>query len=103
MKFGIQVWHNGHYIRLRVEQIYTSDQVEKYEIIARNKSLTIQSNRPLLKAKGLKTRRPDYKLIAGSLQYYSLLEQIIEVLHQTLMLMDNPGMSRVEWVRGGKL
>ncbi|MBK5271412.1 MAG: hypothetical protein JJE22_10395 [Bacteroidia bacterium] len=48
-----------------MERIYLSDQLEKYRITARNKTLTLQSNRPLLKAKGLKNKKPDWKMVEG--------------------------------------
>ncbi|MGN6436895.1 MAG: hypothetical protein ACTHMM_10195 [Agriterribacter sp.] len=43
--------------------------------------LLIESNRPVLKGKGVKlTRRPDYKLIEGKVKYASNWEKLIEVL-----------------------
>lgn len=84
MKFGIVVRHEGRNIRLQVERVNISSQLEKYEITARNKSLTIQSNRLLMRAKGMKTRRPDYKLIAGVMHNMSLLEKIVSSLHDRL-------------------
>lgn len=82
MKFRIVVRHEGRNIRLQVVRISISSQLEKYEITARNKSLTIQSNRPLLRTKGIKTRKPDYKLVAGVMHNMSLLEKIGAVLHE---------------------
>lgn len=84
MKFGIAIRVSGRYIRLQVERIYVSDQIEKFEITARNKSLTIQSNRPLLRGKGIKHRRPDYKLIAGLINSAGVVENIIDTLHSYL-------------------
>ena len=81
MKFGIAIRVSGRYIRLQVERIYLSDQIEKFEVKARNKSLTIQSNRPLLRTKGIKHRKPDYKLIAGVINSSGALEKIINGVH----------------------
>lgn len=72
---------DGRRIRLRVERIYVSDQVEKFEITARNNSLTIQSNRPLLRNKGIKYRRPGYKLIRGIIHAPGVVKMIIDTLH----------------------
>ncbi|MBL7739368.1 MAG: hypothetical protein JNK14_09115 [Chitinophagaceae bacterium] len=81
MMFYISVYGEGKYLRFKVEQVYLSDQLEKYKVSGRNKSITLQSNRPLLRAKGMKTRRPDWKLIEGQLQDENILRQIIENLN----------------------
>jgi len=54
VKFGMAIRVDGKYIRLQVERKYLSDQIERFEVKARNKSLTIQSNRPLLRGKAIK-------------------------------------------------
>lgn len=84
MRFGIVIRVDGKYIRLQVDRIYVSEQIEKFEVRARNKTLTIQSNRPLLRGKGIKHRKPDYKLIAGDIKSSGALEKIIEALHSYL-------------------
>jgi len=61
-----------------------SEQIERFEVKARNKTLTIQSNRPLLRGKGIKHRKPDYKLIAGTISSSGALEKIIEAVHSYL-------------------
>lgn len=80
MKFGISIRVDGRTIRLQVERIYLSEQIERFEVKARDKTLTIQSNRPLLRGKGIKHRKPDYKLIAGTISSSGALEKIIENL-----------------------
>lgn len=72
---------DGRKIRLQVERVYVSDQIEKFEITARNNSLTIQSNRPLLRNKGIKFRRPGYKLIGGIIHAPGVVKVIIDTLH----------------------
>lgn len=84
MKFGISIRVDGRYIRLQVDRIYMSEQIERFEVKARNKTLTIQSNRPLLRGKGIKHRKPDYKLIAGTISSSGALEKIIEAVHSYL-------------------
>ena len=88
MKFGIVIKFERCYIRLQVERTYVSNEIEKFEVLARNKSLTFQTNRPLLKAKGLKARKPDYKLLSGSVRNVSLLQNIIDTLHAHLKETD---------------
>jgi hypothetical protein len=84
VKFGITIRVDGRTIRLQVERIYLSGQIERFEVKARNKTLTIQSNRPLLRGKGIKHRKPDYKLIAGDIKSSGALEKIIEAVHSYL-------------------
>lgn len=91
MKFGISIQVGGRRIRLSVEQIYKSDQIERFEITARNKSLTIQSNRPLLRGKGVKHRRPNYKLVSGLVEAPGVVSNIIEVLHSYLRMLEKKG------------
>lgn len=81
MRFRIVIKHDRKNIRLNVERVYKSAQIERFDVVAANRTLTIQSNRPLLKAKRLR-RRPDYKLIAGAVHNLHILEQIIEAIHE---------------------
>lgn len=85
MKFGIVVRVNGKHIRLQVDRIYQSAQIEKFEVKGRNKSLIIQSNRPLLRAKGIKHRKPDYKLLSGLIHAPGVVTVIIDALHAQLI------------------
>lgn len=74
------------YVRLTVEQVYLSDQLEKYKVSGRNKSLILQSNRPLLRAKGMKTRRPAWKLIEGNINDTAFLKRLIETVEAYLKI-----------------
>lgn len=84
MRFGIVIRVDGRTIRLQVERVYLSEQIERFDVKARNKTLTIQSNRPLLISKGIKHRKPDYKLIVGDIKSSGALEKIIEAIHSYL-------------------
>ncbi|MBK5271909.1 MAG: hypothetical protein JJE22_12930, partial [Bacteroidia bacterium] len=77
VKFKIVIRHDGRYIRLIAEQIYLSDQLEKYRVTAKNKTLTFQSNSPLLRTRGLKYKKPDWKIIEGNLDNSYLTGEII--------------------------
>ncbi len=80
MGFTISIRNDGNMIRLTVERIYLSEQIEKYKVTARNKSLTLQSNRPLLQKKNLKYRKPNWKLIEGQMHNSNVLDKIIDAL-----------------------
>jgi chorismate mutase len=83
-EFHYLIRNDGKIIRLIAERIYLSDQVEKYKVTARNKSLTLQSNRPLMRKKNLRYRRPNWKLIEGQLYNSAVLEKIIDALESWL-------------------
>jgi hypothetical protein len=65
MKFQIAIEYHKRSIRLTVEQLYIDERIERYRIIARNGEIELESNRPLLRSKGLKHRIPNWKQIEG--------------------------------------
>jgi hypothetical protein len=46
---------------------------EYFKLIARNKTLTIESNRPLFRNKGLKHRRYDLKILEGGTEVWNMV------------------------------
>lgn len=84
MVFYISVRSDRRNVRLKVERVYLSSQLEKYLVSGKNKSIVIQGNRPLLRARGLKTRRPDWKLVEGQLHNTYLLGEIIKTVESYL-------------------
>jgi hypothetical protein len=57
-----------------------SSREEHFIITARNGSLTLSPNRPLLRGKGLKKRPPDFKLIQGITSNRSFLEDVVNAI-----------------------
>ena len=80
MKFGIVIKHERRNIRLKVERVYQSLSVEKYKVTARNGSFTLQTNLPLLRSKGLKYKKADWKEVVGAVNNRSILEGVIEAI-----------------------
>lgn len=78
MEFTIQVQHDRKTIRLKVKRIYQSNQLERYEVIAGNGSIFLQCNWPVLRARGLRHRKPHWKMYKGNFSYQSLVEEIIK-------------------------
>lgn len=76
MKFSITIKDYSKKIRLNVEQFDVTDRSEKYRVVARNKTFVMECNRPLFRNKGLKHRKPDWKVIEGEVGRGSGLEQI---------------------------
>ena len=84
MKFTIYIDHDRKLKRLNVERIYESKDLEHFKITFGNGSFTIQGNRPLLEARGLKRKKIHWKVIVGGYDNYFILEKVITSLEKTL-------------------
>lgn len=82
MEFYISVRWEMKYVRLKVERVYLSNQIERFNVIARNRTIVIQSNRPLLRANGMKHRKPDWKLVEGEIFNMSFLVSLINTIYR---------------------
>ncbi len=71
-------------LHLKAERIYLSEQVERFKVMGRNRSIVLQSNRPLLRLKGLKNKRLDWKLMEGQMNNSHVLQAIILKLETLL-------------------
>jgi hypothetical protein len=84
MEWRFSIRFDQHNIQLKADMIYRSDQVERIKVIGKNRSIILQNNRPLLKSKGLKLKRVDWKLVEGELHNSHVLESIIQKLEKYL-------------------
>jgi hypothetical protein len=84
MELGINVYYDRKNIKLLAKVIYSSEKIERVKVIGRNRSITLESNRPLLLSKGLKSRRINWKLIDGQINNSHLLQQIITTVERHL-------------------
>lgn len=73
-------------IQLKATRIHQSEQAEQIKVSGRNRSIVLQSNRPLLRARGLKSKRSDWKLVEGKMNNSYVLEAIIAKLERILKL-----------------
>jgi hypothetical protein len=80
VKFGIVIIHDRRNYRLQVQRIYQSPEVDQYRVIARNGTFTLQTNSPLLRNKGLKYKKAEWKVIQGAINNRSILESIIKAI-----------------------
>jgi len=53
-----------------------SESFEQFRVNAKNQEITLQSNRPLFAEKGLKYRRPDWKILSGD----NIRKQIVDLI-----------------------
>jgi hypothetical protein len=84
VRFLISLELDRRKYKLLVEQVYISDRVEHFKLSARNSSILLESNRPIFINKGLKHRRPDWKLKEGNVKNMSLLQKAIEAIEAHL-------------------
>ncbi len=82
MEWQLLIRHDQQYIRLKANVIYQSDQIERIKIIGKNRSIVLQNNLPLLSARGLKSKRLDWKLVEGEMHNSHVLQSIINKLEK---------------------
>jgi hypothetical protein len=63
MRYTITVEHDRKHYRYTVEQIPVDQRTGHFKFIARNKTITITSNRPYFRNKGLKHCRYEIKVL----------------------------------------
>ena len=85
MSFLITIKHDRKTIRLKVELIETTKETEKFKVIARNQSFTLQSNRPMIRAKGLKHFPVTWKVIEGGYHQQHILDLIIKQIENKIV------------------
>jgi hypothetical protein len=76
MNFQITLKEYTRTYRINIEQFDVTDRSEKFRVIARNKTIILESNRPFFRNKGLKYRKPDWKVISGDVHRGSGLEML---------------------------
>ncbi|MEO5562738.1 MAG: hypothetical protein ABIR18_04865 [Chitinophagaceae bacterium] len=83
MQFYIRIYNDRKYIRLAVERILLTNEIEKYRVSGKNGSFVLQSNGPLFRNKGLKHRRPSWKITeGGEIRNKAVLQKIIEAISE---------------------
>ena len=82
MKFGIVIKHERRNIRLQVELVTDHGAMAKYRVTARNGAYVLQTNLPLLKAKGLKFKPPTWKIVQGGELRITLLDLITKEIEK---------------------
>lgn len=81
MKFKITIQHDRKEHKYMVQQLPDIKGWEMFEVIGANKSVFIRTNRPMLRAKGLKHRRPQWQIMAGTIHSSSsALDKIKEAI-----------------------
>lgn len=86
--FTIAVYWGRGNIHLRVKQLSYGIGAERFEVRARNGILIYESNRPILRRKGLNKWIPEIKLSEGKLMHESLEREIGKAIIKYVMELE---------------
>lgn len=68
--------------RLLVEYIPVNNKIERFKISGKDKYIVLESNRPLFRNRGIKHRKPDWKVFEGEVKYAGgLLDNVKEAIN----------------------
>jgi len=76
MEFNIVIVNDQKEYKLNVKLIWYDSTFEHYQVKGKNKSIVLETNRRLLFNRGLKHKRPTWKLIEGQGYNMGILEKI---------------------------
>jgi hypothetical protein len=82
--FTITIYCNYRLLNYSVEEIYRDARIERFIVHGRDRSITLESNRPFFLNKGIKKRQPDWKVIYGQVAVMHPLELMIEQILKKL-------------------
>jgi len=78
IKFYILVYFQGKEYCLRVEKTKITRDMEEYTVSGKNRSITLQTDAPLLRSRALKSKSASWRLIQGNAPRSGFLELIIK-------------------------
>jgi hypothetical protein len=87
MKFSVAVKERNITTYWQVSLISNDGNFEEWKVSRENLSCILRNNRPMLRAKGLKHKRPDWKTSSSNIPYHSLVEKLIAGISSKLATM----------------
>lgn len=78
---------NGKY-DFNVERIYNGESIEKYKISQGDKNIILRNNIPLLKLKGSKTKKIEWKIEKGEIKNIQTMSTMILEIEKKLKEVD---------------
>jgi hypothetical protein len=87
--FYIEIYFADKRYKLYVtHEVFES--IEVFTCAAKNKTITVQSNRPLLRKNSLNKKKIKWSIINGQVGYQTFLEQIIQALESKIRSIERP-------------
>lgn len=83
-EFKVRITVDGRYRYFKVKELHNDGRREQYEIVGRDRSIVVQSNRPFFRNKGLRHRVPDWRVIEGTVRLRGNLDKIIEEIMKVI-------------------
>jgi hypothetical protein len=77
IRFTLRLEIERRYRYFGIEQIYQDHRIERFKITGKDRSIIIQSNRPLIRGKGLKSFRITWQVVSGDVKHKKGLEPFI--------------------------
>lgn len=84
LSFVVVVEHDRKVYRFPVEALEAKPGTERYLVKGANKELVLVNNRPLLRNKGIKHRRPMWKVEWGQVKLSGFVEMLILAVEAAL-------------------
>lgn len=84
MHFSLCLQIGAYTYRFEVVLTEADNNFEQFRISAGNKVVLLQSNRPMLRRRGLKRKPITWKVIAGEIKDQKALEKVCKAIEQTL-------------------
>ena len=85
MEFDIFITEGGKWYAVHIQLINATKTTEQFIISTKVNTVTVQSNRPLIRAKKLRWKYPFYTIIEGAIRYKSTFEKIT---HEITLAME---------------
>jgi hypothetical protein len=84
MSFTLTIEFNAVAYVFLVEQEKTDQSFEYFKLSGGGKVVRLRSNRPMLKAKGLKRKPVDWRVIEGEITFQNVLDKVIQLMEKQL-------------------
>lgn len=76
MDFDIFITEGGKWYTVHIKKLSADKVFEQFEISTKVNCVVVQSNRPLVRSKGLRWKYPTYTIISGAIRYKNTFEKI---------------------------
>ena len=78
--FIVNVRYAGVVYKYRVEQTEVTPREERYKVFLESQILLLSNNWPFFRNRGLKHRKPTWKVVEDSIREHSFQDKLIEAL-----------------------
>lgn len=94
MEFDISIHHGAYTYRFHVERTHVDKIIarrfEQFKLTAGERVVVLQSNRPMLRARGLKRKPIFWKVVSGEVKDEKALEKATKAIEQHLYDLEHP-------------